>query len=1025
MTDEKSTPWKMWTLKLIVAVIMALLPAIGVLLILLYVDLAPTIWLGTVFLLSLGIFLLGAGALLFSGKGKVWGYSLLIGFLVAPATMLLAGIYHLSLIPVPLFGNAAFLTLVVLIIGGIMFASFRSPRDTAISAAGTTGMITTASESISVSRPEIHFLRKQQEMVAGIELVEMPRSYVFQEDATKEHESMVPRFLSVVRHLTLTGIPFSIRYERRENETRVVFLTWAKDDVALHHQNTVLQDTLQGNLTGFRFRSLGYFEGVVLKPSERSVAVEMNGIPLSIEDEQQRQDPMDAVTSILQQLRNGLVQIFVEPERLSEKDIHSIQSQYRSAVESSETTVTKERTGVIHGERQESKRIVNPEAMRRAEILSRHLDRLAGGYACRTRVLAASWAKEIEEADHVARRLVGAIMGAVRKDKGSEEFKVKFRRDQKEVAKLLLGYPIGSQSVLTPSEVSAYFVLPKTDLGVRVTSRERFSSGTASPVKQLVPREAVERIECLVRSSVRWKPRIQRIIYGNLLDENGEPIKDKYLGSAIDYYDGHMLVLGTTRMGKTWTSLSIIGQAIAQGINPLIVVPSKAYEWRMLMDIFPELRIFTAGAGDIALLTLNFWDPPPNVRLRKWVDRVVQVLTLWMPNDKVISMHVEDWVYTIYELCGWDIDAGRKGRPIMFEDIVEGVIEFGMNLNYDEEVNRNFYGALVARVKSLLRKPSLVEMFNTRTGVGIPDLLSKPTIIEMEHLSGNDRTLLMGMLTAAMSEYKLANPSDKVENLLVLEEAHYILGKSALNGEANSSARQQAVMNFVEMLRVLGGTGLGLMVIDQLPSGLADEVVKLPVNVILHRLKEDKETLEMIGSYVGCTDSQIVHIRGMQRGEAIISLEKEPEPKNVRILPLSFFIRDELKVARPSDTDVIAHMAGYYAEHPELLDHEPLPKDLLDQFTKRARSIEEEEHGEFQRFFQLDDFETFCLQELGKGTDASLKELAGLFHTLVDEHLDGRVSTVVRLVEAVLEEYAHDDSQDLQQRLLLETVRLA
>ena len=847
--------------------------------------------------------------------------------------------------------------------------------------------------------------------MAAVELQEMPKNYAFQDNAAQPQEDMVPKFLSVARHLSLASVPFSLRFERRDNVTRVLFLTWAQDDTLLYHQKTVLQDTLEGNLHGFRFKTCGYYEGLELGNTQSAAAVEVSGIPLSIEDEGQRKDPMDVVAGILQGLENGLVQIFVQPVETSDSELSSLESQFRQAVESSETTVTKEKSGLFSSDRQESKRIVDPKAMRRAELLKRQLERVSGKNLCKTQVMAASWGKRLEDADLAARRLSGGLMGALRPDMEQEGFKVRFYRNQKDVAKLLKGLPIGSYSILTPSEATNYLVLPKTDLGVRVTSRERFSSGTKEAADRPAAQAIKDAFECHVRTSVKWKRRRQKIIYGHPLSESGQPIETSYIISDIRYYDGHLIILGTTRSGKTFTAISIMGQAIAQGVNPIILIPSKAYEWRVLIVLFPDLHVFTAGDSDIALLMFNFWDPPPNVRLSKWVDRVVQVLTLWLPNDSVISMHVEDWVYTIYRICGWDIKTGKKGRPIMFEDIVEGLIEFGKDLNYDDERNRTFYGILYHRVKSILRKPALVEMFNTRVGITIPELLAHPTIIEMDNLSQNDRVLLMGMLTAAISEYKLANPSKAIENLLVLEEAHYILGKTNLKGEANSSARGEAIAAIIEMLRVLGGTGLGMVILDQLPSSLVDEVVKLAVNVILHRLKEDKQTMEMLGSHVGCTDAQFQHIRGMQRGETVVYLEREGEPKNVRILPLSHYLVDKLREDNPSDSEVKEHMTPFYQEHPELSEAMPLPDNLMERLKQGFRpqeTGEEKKTGiiDLNEYLANGEFVRFAKSLLDEGTERGLQRLAEFIYDEVGEA--GRVPAI-RLAGRVMEEIAPED----------------
>ncbi len=410
-------------------------------------------------------------------KHQVLGVYLGIGLMVAPVTMLIACFYYLSLIPLPLIGNAAYLLFAIIRTSGFILATKWSGRSPVARSTEKTGLITPSVKSYgSGIIPKLSW--RQEQVVAAVELEEMPKSYAFQDSTSQPQEDMVPKFLSIVRHLTLTSVPFSLRFERRENTTRVQFLTWAKDDTLLYHQKTVLQDTLEGNLHGFRFQSCGYYEGLDLDDTLSAAAVEVSGIPLSIEGDAQRKDPMDVVAGNVQGLENGLVQVFVEPTDASDSALGSLESRFRRAVVSSETTITKEKSGLLSSDRQESKHIVDPRAMRKAELLKRQVERVSGKNLCKTQVMTASWAKRLKDADYAARRLAGGIMGALQPDTEQESFKVRFYRNQKDVGKLFSGLPIGSYSILTPSEATDYFILPKTDLGIRVTSRERFSSGT-------------------------------------------------------------------------------------------------------------------------------------------------------------------------------------------------------------------------------------------------------------------------------------------------------------------------------------------------------------------------------------------------------------------------------------------------------------------------------------------------------------------------------------------------------------------
>jgi hypothetical protein len=412
------------------------------------------------------------------------------------------------------------------------------------------------------------------------------------------------------------------------------------------------------------------------------------------------------------------------------------------------------------------------------------------------------------------------------------------------------------------------------------------------------------------------------------------------------------------------------------------MVPSKGFDYDVLMGFYPDVRVFTCGRADVANLVYNPWNPPEGVRLTKWVDRVVEVWTLWMPNDKVISMHVDDVVYKIYELCSWDLEKNKHGRPILLKDVVKAVNIVCAALPYGAEVNSNIQGALVSRVKSILRKPSLVKMFNTKTGLTISEVLKHPTIIRMDDLSENDKILVMGLLTAAVSEYKLANPSKRVTNLLVLEEAHYLLGRTDVTGEANSAVRLQAVHALIEMLRVLGGTGLGVVLVDQLPSELVPKAVKIPVNTIVFALTHEEDK-DLAGKRARCTDSQIEHISGMKVGEAVAFLQREGEPQNVMILPLSKIVSTSMADGPSGEEAIRKHMQPVFEQHPELCSSESLPSDIMERLTAKKpeppkqwfERIPSELRSKIEDAVRSEKFKEYCGKMLADGDVTALMKL--------------------------------------------------
>ena len=1016
MTDDGSVSWISWTFKGLLLLMLTVLPVAGVLFLLLLVPWVPSQWVGDSLLLTGIVFLFGAGNLLLTKNLRLWLYSLVIGFLIGIGCIVLATFAILSWMPVPLFGsalNAVLSVTTVIAIAVPLFLFLRTNN-------ATTGLITTSSKSIEgqLQSTGRMMFQRDVEKVLAIELKEIPHDYAFGEEGGQKQTEMVEQFHNIVR--SLSTIPFALRIERIRYRTRVVFMTWSKDVVLLEHQRIVLQDALAKNLPGFKFDISDSYSGLTMAENEKGSAATVYGVPLSVRNKAQRKDPLDAVTGVLQDLERGVFQVFVEPTQVSKRKLKSLKTSYEEAEERSQTTKTIERTGLFSGPHQESKTTVNLDAKREAERLERRYARLSSQRLYRTTVSAVSWSGDIASADLDVRRIASALSGAIRPSSNEDELNIDYRRKDREIARLLRGLPAGESTVLTAEEATVYLILPRRDIGIRTTKRERFASGTREASKESSSeKNESSYVGSLVPSNLKWKKRSPALYLGNPMDENGNIQSNVYVKTKADHLDMHLGVFGGTRMGKSTSVRSIVGQAITLGVNPVVLVPSKGYEWRWLLKLFPDLRVFTCGRTNVANFCINIWNPPEGVRLTKWVDRVVQVWTLWMPNEKVISMHIEDVIYTVYKNCGWDLETNIRGRPILLTDLVDAVREVGEELAYGDEVTTNIWGALVARVKSILRKPSLVKMYNTPIGVTVSELLAHPTIIEMDDLSENDKILLIGILTGAVSEYKLANPSKSVTNLLVLEEAHYLLGRSELTGEANSGVRLQAVNAFIQMLRVLGGTGLGVVLIDQSPSTLVSQAVKIPVNLVIHALPhEDDRT--MVGKHSRCTDSQIDHIGGMQVGEAVVYLQHEGEPKDVKMCPLTRFIQDKTVIQDVADEAVREHMEKVFGAHPELRQSMPLPADIMGLLNpSRTQSKTDESHESSQRqreriesTISSPEFEEFCRIRLAK---QDVDALAKLIRKTSEKCGDGSLNSALLVLDLVLDRYGTQENMSLLQ----------
>ncbi|MFW9889013.1 MAG: hypothetical protein ACFFER_12575, partial [Candidatus Thorarchaeota archaeon] len=311
-----------------------------------------------------------------------------------------------------------------------------------------------------------------------------------------------------------------------------------------------------------------------------------------------------------------------------------------------------------------------------------------------------------------------------------------------------------------------------------------------------------------------------------------------------------------------------------------------------------------------------------------------------------------------------------------------------------DEVSRNFAGALRTRMKAILMNPEFVRMFNTKGGVTFRELLEHPTIIEIEGLGDLHAELLMGILTGGISEYRMANPANSIENVLVLEEAHTLLKKIPRRTDGKQSATEQAMDSIIRMLRVIGGNGLGLILIDQLPGLLVDESLNIPKNVIIHKVRH--EEVDLAGSLTRCDEGQKVHIGGLDTGEGIVLLDRHDSPLNVQVFSLR-----EILVASPYEQrwpniKVAEMMKSCFEREPDRFISERLPRHILKTLELR----------ESKSSFTLDNETVYALERLVRNP-----EFEGVFHIAVEKAKGGKLQYLVQLaVETAKIARAGDDA---------------
>jgi len=412
--------------------------------------------------------------------------------------------------------------------------------------------------------------------------------------------------------------------------------------------------------------------------------------------------------------------------------------------------------------------------------------------------------------------------------------------------------------------------------GARLTGLLQMSTALPGVATRIVPPEfALPAPTSLFTDSVTL---------GHLL-RKGKPIAQQY-GIPTSSFCLHTGIYGNTGSGKTNTALHLVHQLHQRDVPFLVIVPAKK-EWRQLGNLVSDLRIFTAGDEETAPFRYNPFEVPPGVSISKHIDGLITCFTAAWPTEGILVEHIAKVFRRVYSITGWDVLENKRGREILLTDLYRAMEIVASELEYGLKLNQDFVGALKARFGSVIDDPQLAVILNSEKGITIPELLSSPTVIELNSLPPTKASLIGSLILVGVAEYLEAqnkSTEQELKHILVIEEAHHLLKRINTGGglyESHSS-QQQAINSIVSLLREARGYGLGVVILDQLPGELADAAVKLPGITIIHLLKDPRERA-IVGGQANLNDEQLFYIGALEVGEAIVHQGFAKQAVNIRV----------------------------------------------------------------------------------------------------------------------------------------------
>ena len=437
-----------------------------------------------------------------------------------------------------------------------------------------------------------------------------------------------------------------------------------------------------------------------------------------------------------------------------------------------------------------------------------------------------------------------------------------------------------------------------------------------------LPRKDVPGLR-FVRSSVRFANNPgagdsrDSLPMGHIID-SGIIQKNEYK-LDINALVRHSLIVGSTGCGKTTTCKTIINDVLDHNIPVLIIEPAKdeyvrwAIEQNKVLPKDKQINIFMPGVKNlepfgvkegmraIPQLKLNPFQPaaiegaPIDMLTR--CEQLTALINASLPTSDVLPVLIDEAFFVfLAEKYGMDFAKGEMKQQMDYPKI-EGVLPVAQKLlkgrGYAPEVANGLAAALETRFTYLTRGKR-GDVLNVFRSTSYEKLFNQTTVINLSKIANSkDKALIMSLLMLSLYEYRISAymydeeyrkkaQSNKLLHMTVVEEAHNVLTKPAIDAGGTGNPQQVVADLFGNMLSEIRSYGEGLMIVDQVPTRLISDSLRNTNFKIVHRLVA-QEDCEVMSIALGLRPDQKDIIPLLSQGQVLISSDKDDAASWVKI----------------------------------------------------------------------------------------------------------------------------------------------
>ncbi len=390
----------------------------------------------------------------------------------------------------------------------------------------------------------------------------------------------------------------------------------------------------------------------------------------------------------------------------------------------------------------------------------------------------------------------------------------------------------------------------------------------------------------------------EAIAVGEILDRTRRPAGPLVL--PLDSLNRHVFVSGATGSGKSQTVRTLLEAATRAGIPWLVVEPAKA-EYRLMAArlagigtggrgtdaLVAEVVRIRPGESDAIAAGLNPLEPAPDADGRRFplqthADLVRALFIASFRSEEPFPQVLSAALTRVYEDAGWDLALGETvvadANPSYpnLTDLQRAAIRIVQEVGYSQRITDDVLGFIKVRLSSL-RLGTTGRFLEGGHQLDFGKLLQTNVVLEIEDVGDDsDKAFLMGTVLIRLAEHlrmvNRARPSGPVRlrHLTVIEEAHRLLRRPETPGSAASGgAAAHAVEMFAGLLAEIRAYGEGLIIAEQIPDRLIQDVIKNTAVKITHRLPAADDR-DAVGATMNMTLAQNRFLVTLKPGEAAV-----------------------------------------------------------------------------------------------------------------------------------------------------------